>query len=61
MRPMTAHEKECALAACALRLERAISDKNRCEAREWRYLMREIISAPLDNLPERNSFTGFLS
>lgn len=49
MRPMTAHEKECALAACALRLERAVSTRDRGEAREWRTLIREIVAAPLVN------------
>lgn len=47
VRPMTAHEKECALAACALRMERAIAERDRNEAREWRSLIRDIVAAPI--------------
>jgi hypothetical protein len=47
MKPMTPHEKECALAACALRQEQAEIRRDRKEAREWRELFREIVAAPL--------------
>lgn len=45
MRPMTPHEKECAMAAVALLLEKA----SRNEQRELRALYREILNAPLDS------------
>jgi hypothetical protein len=48
MRAMTAHEKECALAAIALRIERAEKERNRLEAKEWRAFRREVIAAPID-------------
>lgn len=44
MRPMTPHEKECALAACAIRIEKA---KTAAERKEWRDLLREVIAAPI--------------
>ena len=40
--PMTAHEKECALAAIAARIERA-HGKERKQLRQW---YQEIIDAP---------------
>jgi hypothetical protein len=46
MGPMTPHEKECAFAACGLRLEAAIAKRDRKETREWRKLIREIEQAP---------------
>jgi len=45
---MTAHEKECAFAAIALRIERADKNRDRAEAREWRKLYREIEQAKLE-------------
>jgi hypothetical protein len=47
MRAMSPHEKECAFAACALRLELAQKRRDRAEAKEWRQLMKEIEAAPL--------------
>lgn len=44
MTPLTTHEKECAFAAIAARIE---ASKNRAEAREWRELLKEIEAAPL--------------
>jgi len=38
-----------AIAAYALKLERAASEQNRSEAKEWRKLMREIVVAELIN------------
>ena len=43
MEPLTSHEKECALAAIALRIEAAKTHKER---KEWRDLYREIVEAP---------------
>jgi len=43
-RPMTPHEKECALAAIALRLEKA---KTTAERKEWRAFLREVKEAVL--------------
>lgn len=43
--PMTSHEKECAIAAIAVRIEAA---KTSDERREWRAFYREIIEAPLE-------------
>lgn len=45
MRPMTPLEKECALAAIAVRIEAA---KTVAERKEWKAFLLEIISAPLD-------------
>jgi hypothetical protein len=45
MRPMTPHEKECALAAIAVRIEAA---KTVSERKEWKKFLHEIISAPLE-------------
>lgn len=42
--PMTPHEKECAFAALALRIERAKTPKERREMKQW---LREIKAAPL--------------
>jgi hypothetical protein len=42
--PMTAHEKECAIAALVLRIERAKDRKERDEMRRW-YL--DVLRAPL--------------
>lgn len=44
MRPMTPHEKECALAAIALRIETA---KTVAERKEWKQFMREVIDAKI--------------
>lgn len=52
MRPMTPHEKECALAACSVRIEKA---KTAIERKEWRKLMNEIIAAPLGRLQRRQA------
>lgn len=46
MRPMTAHEKECAFAAISARIEAAKTAKER---REWRSLFREVKQAPLED------------
>lgn len=48
MRGMSPHEKECAFAACAVRIELAEKRRDRREAREWRNFMREIERAPLE-------------
>jgi len=45
---MTAHEKECALAALALLIERARKSGNRKETRECRKMYREILAEPLE-------------
>lgn len=44
MRAMTPHEKECAFAAVAARIETAKTHK---EAKEWRAFFKEIEAAPL--------------
>lgn len=44
MTPLTTHEKECAFAAIAARIETA---ESRAEAKEWRQLLKEIETAPL--------------
>ncbi len=47
MRPMDGHEKECALAAIASRIEKTSG----CVRAEWRKLYREVLTAPLFVLP----------
>lgn len=44
---MTPHEKECALAAIAARIEAARRDGNRKEAAEWIRLRREITNTAI--------------
>lgn len=48
MNPMTPHNKECALACGALRLERAIKEHDRKAIKEWHDFIKEIEAAPLD-------------
>ena len=48
MKTMTAHEKECALAAIALRIEVADKNRDRPDAKEWRKFYREILAAPFE-------------
>ena len=43
---MTPHERECALAAIAVRIEAAKRDGNHKEAAEWIRYRREILNAP---------------
>lgn len=44
---MTPHEKECALAAIAVRIESARKDGNRKELADWIKFRREIILTPV--------------
>lgn len=46
--PMSPHEKECAEAALAILLERAITRKDRDEAKDIRQMVKDIRGAPLD-------------
>jgi DNA/RNA-binding domain of Phe-tRNA-synthetase-like protein len=42
---MTAHEKECALAAIAARIEAAEKMKDKPAVKEWRKFYREILAS----------------
>lgn len=46
MPPLTGHEKECALAAIAVRIEAAEKTRDKVESKQWRKFYREIIDAP---------------
>lgn len=50
---MTGHEKDCALAALALRIERARKLGRNAELREMRQWYREVLATPCD-LNERD-------
>ena len=53
---MTPHEKECALAAIAARIEAAKKAGSRKELAEWRKFYREVTSAELRTI--RNPVGG---